>query len=552
MRIKYILMMVLSVATFNLIGQIDTTPIKDQSIKVKSFFKPVLRNAVKQTFYATPPITDTTKPTLSYVVPSQNLFFSYQPVSLKPLALQNFNIFGWENSNYIKVGFGNYSTPYVSAGFSLGNGSTTALGIYADYISSKGTLKNQDFTKLGVAFQGAKSYEKGYELKGKVGYNQDEYFLYGYNNSLFSFTKDQLRQRFQTITLNAGFRNTIPTEFGLNYNPTLQSSIFSDNRSATETNILLNLPLEKNIGETFAIKLGAAIDYTNYKKTGTSINNNIIYVNPALLYKSKKVKINAGISPTWDNSVLNILPNVTTDIQVQGSKFVLQLGWLGYYNKGSYQRWTNINPYINQPNKLPNTKVDERFIGIKGTTGNHLVYAVKAGYYGYTNMPLFVNDTISGKSFNVVNESKLQAVHLHAEVGVIEKEIFHFTAGFNLNNYITLQDNAKAWGLLPFDITASLRWQLFKGLWLKSDAFIWDGARFKNGITSNKLSFVLDINAGLEFKIAKQFNVWLQANNMANNKYQRWRNYETYGFNLLGGVKYSFATKPAIKSSTIQ
>jgi hypothetical protein len=548
MNIKYIIVLLLNVLAINMIAQ--DTLLKDQSIKVKSFFKPVLRNAVKQSFYATPPVVDSSRPNLNYTVPAQNLFFTYQPVSLKPLALQNFNSFGWENSNYIKVGFGNYTTPYVSAGFSLGNGSNTALGIYADYISSKGTLKNQDYAKLAIALQGAKSYEKGYELKGKVGFNQDEYFLYGYNNSLFSFTKDQVRQRYQTITLNAGFRNTIPTEYGLNYNPTLQSSIFTDNRSATETNINLNAPIEKNIGESFSIKLGVAMDYTNYKKTGTSINNNIVYVNPALLYKSTKVKINAGVSPSWDNGVLNILPNLTTDIQVQGSAFVLQFGWLGYYNKGSYQRWTSINPYINQPNKLPNTKVDERFIGLKGTTGNHLVYALKAGYYGYTNMPLFVNDSISGKSFNVVNESKLQAVHLHAEVGVIEKEIFHFAAGFNWNNYITLQDNAKAWGLLPFDITGSLRWQLFKGLWLKSDVFIWDGARFKNGNTSNKMNFVMDLNAGLELKVAKQFNVWLQANNMTNNKYQRWKNYETYGFNILGGIKYSFVTKP-IQSKTI-
>ncbi len=551
MKIKYIIICILFSNVTNIVAQ-DSIKIKDQSIKVKSFFKPVLRNAVKQSFYATPPVVDTSKPILNYNVPAQNLFFSYQPVSLKPLALQNFNNFGWENSNYIKVGFGNYNTPYVSAGFSLGNGSNTALGIYADYISSKGTLKNQDYSKLGIALQGSKSYEKGYELKGKVGFNQDEYFLYGYNNSLFTYTKDQLRQRFQTITLNAGFRNTIPTEYGLNYNPTIQSSIFSDNRNATETNINLNAPIEKNIGESFAIKLGVAMDYTNYKKPSTSINNNIVYVNPALIYKSTKVKINAGVSPAWDNGVLNILPNLTTDIQVQGSAFVLQLGWLGYYNKGSYQRWTSINPYINQPNKLPNTKVDERFIGLKGTSGNHLIYAVKAGYYGYNNMPLYVNDTISGMSFNVVNESKLQAIHLHAEIGVIEKEIFHLTAGFNWNNYIKLQDNANAWGLLPFDITGSLRWQLFKGLWLKSDVFIWDGARFKNGITSNKMNFVMDLNVGLECKVAKQFNVWLQANNMSNNKYQRWKNYETYGFNILGGIKYTFVTKPILKNNITQ
>jgi hypothetical protein len=545
--IKYSLLIGIQLWAVGLFAQKDTTPIKDQTIKVKSSFKPVLRNAVKQSFYATPPVVDSTKPNLSYTVPAQNLFFSYQPVALKPLALDVKDNFGWENSNYIKAGFGNYSTPYLSAGFSFGNGKSTALGVYADYISSKGAIKNQDYSRIGIALQGSKSTDKGYEFKGKLGYNQDEYFLYGYDHSALTFTKDQVRQRFQTITLNAGFRNTIPTEYGLNYNPTLQSSIFTDNRSASETNVVLNAPIEKYIGEKIGIKLGVGIDYTGYKKTGTSINNTIFYVTPAVLFKTPNVSINAGVTPAWENSKLNILPDLSADIRLQGTKFVLQLGWLGYYNKGSYQRWAGINPFIQQPNALFNTKVDERFIGFKGTSGNHIVYAVKAGYFGYRDMPLFLNNTGDEKAFRVVNESKLQAIHLHAEVGVIEKEIFHFTAGFNLNNFIKLQDNARAWGLLPFDITGSLRWQLFKGLWLKSDAFIWDGANFLDKTnTIDKKKLVLDLNAGLEFKVAKQFNVWFQANNLVNAKYQRWRNYETYGLNLLGGIKYSFATKPSV------
>jgi hypothetical protein len=363
---------------------------------------------------------------------------------------------------------------------------------------------------------------------------------------LFSYTKNQVQQRYQTIGLSAGFRNTIPSEFGINYNPTLNASIFSDNLRATETNILINAPLTKNIGKKIAIKLGITADVTAFKKTGTSITNSIFYITPAVIFKSAKVAINAGVTPAWENKKLNILPDITADIQLQGKKYVMQLGWLGYYNKGSYQRWVGINPFINQPTLLPNTKVDERFVGFKGTTGNHIVYGVKAAYLGYRNMPLFVNDIVSGKNFNIVNETKLDAIQLHAEVGVMEKEVFHLTAGLNWNNFVKLQTNAHAWGLLPLEVTASLRWQLFKGLWLKSDAFIWDGAKFRTAVnTVNKLNLIADINAGIEFKVAKQFNVWFQANNLVNTKYQRWRNYETYGLNVLGGFKYTFTTKKA-------
>ena len=45
-----------------------------------------------------------------------------------------------------------------------------------------------------------------------------------------------------------------------------------------------------------------------------------------------------------------------------------------------------------------------------------------------------------------------------------------------------------------------------------------------------------DINAGVEFRIARQLNLWLQMNNLFNDKYQRWNQYSVYGFNILGGV----------------
>ncbi|MBL7726738.1 MAG: hypothetical protein JNM68_03585 [Dinghuibacter sp.] len=516
-----------------------------QVINVKSSFKPVLRNAVKQNLSATPPATDTVLPKLTYQVPAQALFLAYEPVPLKPLALQVQNNAGWENSNYIKAGFGSLSTPYVSAGFSFGDGHSTSLGVFADYISSKGSIKNQEYSKIGIAVQGSKTTEKNFEFKGKIGYNQDEYFLYGYDHGLFNYTKDQVRQKFQTITLNAGMRNTMPTEFGLNYNPTLKSSIFTDNRKGSETNALLDVPLTKYIGKTFGVKLGLAADFTSYKKPGVTISNNIFYFKPAVLFKTPNININAGVTPAWEGKEVNILPDITADIRLQGTKFVAQLGWLGYYNKGSYQRWATFNPYILQPDSLPNAKVTEFFAGFKGTAGDHMVYAVKAGYYGYRNMALFINDTTGdGKSYRVVTEPDLQAFQVHAEFGVIQKEIFHFTAGMNLNAFTGLSRNEKPWGIIPMELTGSLRWQLFKDFWLKSDAFIWNGANFiTKGNRIERMKPVVDLNAGLEFRITKQINLWFDANNLLNNKYQRWKNYETFGMNLVGGVKFNFATK---------
>ncbi len=129
-------------------AQKDTA--RKQTIDITSSYKPVLRNAVKINFSATHLIADTSKSVGPYKVPPQNLFYTYQPASLRPLAITQDSNLNLGIRNFLKAGFGNYSTPYVSAGFSFGDGKTALVNIYGDYISSKGSVKNQDYVGLNL------------------------------------------------------------------------------------------------------------------------------------------------------------------------------------------------------------------------------------------------------------------------------------------------------------------------------------------------------------------------------------------------------------------
>src|SRR5688572_32041080 len=87
----------LSVVSF---AQRDTT--KKGGVDIISSFKPVLREAAKINFDASPPGADTTKARLNYDIPNQNLLFAYQPGTLKPLALDIDSGGKFDNSSYIK------------------------------------------------------------------------------------------------------------------------------------------------------------------------------------------------------------------------------------------------------------------------------------------------------------------------------------------------------------------------------------------------------------------------------------------------------------------
>ena len=528
---------------FSLHGQ-DT--VKKRTIDITSTFKPVLREAVKINFHASPPTTDTSRPRLSYDIPSQYLLLNYQTGELRPVALQIDSVVSWENSNYIKAGLGNVHIPFIQTGFSFGDMKNSFFNIFASEFASKGSLPYQKNSQTDVSVAGTVKTKDNLEWSGRLGFKSDGNYLYGYRPDTLQFSKEQLKQNFQTFGGRVALRNLQATEFGLTYNPSLSVYVFSDNHTpkSTESNTVLNLPLRKALGDEFAFDLGFTASLTNYSLNGGSLENNLYYVSPSLSYKTHNLGIQAGLTPSWDQKVFHLLPNFMADITTNDQRFTFQLGWISYYNKGSYQRYASLNPWLAQPLTLLNTRVQERYAGFKGSLDNHFTYSAKVGFVEYWNMPLFVNDSVDGKTFVIRNESSMEALQVHGEIGYILGEKFTASAGFSLNQYTKLHDNPKAWGMLPLEFTATLRYEILKGLWLKGDLWQFAGAKYlgKNGQAYTGTN-AFDLNAGVEFRITRQLNLWLQMNNIFNDKYERWTQYQTYGFNLLGGVVFAFGQK---------
>lgn len=528
-------------------AQKDTT--KGKSVDIRSAFKPVLREAAKINFNATPPSADTTKPVLKYEIPNQNLALGFTPGSLKPLALNIDSGGKWDNSSYIKAGFGSLRTPYIQAGFSFGDGTTAGANIYAKHVSSQGKREYQDFTNTQVRLSGFYKTAGNHEWNASIGMKQDRTYKYGYEPQTLSFTKDSLKQNFQTIAARIGMHNINKTEFGLTYAPEVNIDVFTDNLKNNESNTVVNLPLEKSVGKTFAVNLGLTFDLTRLSpKDKTAFNNTIYYVSPSVLFKTPKVNLQAGIRPSWDNKTFKMFPNVLAEVGTEDQRFFVNIGWTGYIRKTTYQYLASQNPWLWLPTTFKNSWIEERFLGLKGSVGDHFTYSAKAGFNKITNQPLFVNDTTSGlgaKSFLVVNEPRINVMHIGGQLAYTVQEKFSVVAGWNFNQYTGLKEHKRAWGLIPLELNAAMRVQVIKDLWLKADVFGWTGPQYRkaDGVDNGKLKGALDLNAGLEFKITKNLNLWTQFNNITNQEYQRWNQYRVYGFNFAGGIVFSFDQK---------
>lgn len=529
--------------------RMDAAALADTSsprvVTITSAFKPSLKNAAKINFTAASTYVDSSRTPVTYSVPAQNLFFSYQPVPIKPLALPADTGYRWQNDHSIRAGLGNFNTFLVAGAFSFGDGVKSNTIVNADYLSNKGDLFAQQYAKFGLSVLSVFNTNNNNEWTTKASYKNTTRYFYGFDNSTVGFSKESLLQRFNEAGIEIGLRNKKANAFNITYAPKLSLKYFADNLQGKEYNAILEAPLRKIFANKFAIDLGVFADIASTSANYPSVNkvtNNLFYVSPSVQFQSKAFKLNAGIRPSWDNEKFATLPNITAEAKIGVTGLLVEAGWVGYFQKNGYRTLTDMNPWILQPAVYANTKIGEQYAGIRGAAGNHLTYRARLSFMRMNNQPLFPTTTsIDGKSFDVFFEPEMDVVQLHGEIGYTLQEKLSVLGGITYRQFTSLQTAEKAWGLLPLEVTGALRWKMFKDLQLKADVFLWDGSHYRNPTgTTLKLDPAADLNIGAEFSVMPKLNLWVQLNNVLNNRYRRWHQYEVLGLNVLGGVVYSF------------
>jgi hypothetical protein len=511
-----------------------------KTIDITSSFKPYLKPSAKINFSASPITGDTSRPTLRYQIPVQNMLFSFSPAPLKPMAYAGDSLLAKENFNYAKFGLGTYYQPVFDAGLSFGDGIKTVGAVTAYYRSGKGKIFAQQYGKLGVNATGVFQSIKNHELKLSGGLNSFNTYKYGFAHATDP-KKDTLKQQFTGIDFGVQLANK-KSNLGLYYTPQLHVYNFSDKNNGHETRVQLDLPFEKTLGEKFSFVAGAHASTASLKVSGTKrFSNNLFYFDPSLKVKIPGFLLNIGIIPSWNNKVFKLLPNLTAEMPSKDNLYMIQAGFIGYYSLQTYQRQAILNPWINAPALLRNTENSELFASIKGTADAHFSFKGKVGLIMQKNVPLFVNDNGSGKSFNVLNEAKMSTLNVNGEIAYRMADKFYASVLLDVYKYALQQTHSHPWGLLPYELKGHATLHIAKDFYLKTDLYAFGSSwyRLPNG-SGQKTNGATDINAGFEFNVSRKFRVWAQLNNLLNKQYQRWNQYPVFGVQVLGGVQVAF------------
>lgn len=532
---KIFLFTVLSFLSMSLYAQKKDTVLKDQTIEVIQSYKPVVKQAPKPVFSPDLPPADTTHHVFQYDVPQQVLSYSYTAMPIRPLALgKDSSVLPF--SNYVKFGGGNLSTVYLDAGIGQFKGESYNTAIHLHHLQQQGELKYQRTAFTGLEANGS-FITNTMRYNGGIDVLRNQYALYGgYTDT----GKVAPKNVYTGVLLSADAMNEMPNAAGIDYHPAVKMGLYG-RVGVTESMFNLSIPASKKLDDNFTVSASVNLLLANQSiANGTSFSNNIFQFIPKIAYEKEGFKSHIGIKPTagrGGNSY--ILPDLYLNYKIPNALFNVFAGWDGTLQQNTFQQLTSYNPYLGSFYTIRQTRQDEVFGGLAFGLGNSFNFSGKISYRDYKDFPMFLNHFGIDNSF-FIQYDDVKAVSVEATLRYDIADIFNLKLSGAYYNYFQ-HTNARVFHEPALRFNADFSFRPFKDITFTAYSRVLDGIYAVNeaNITvKNKAAF--DVGLGGEYRIIPRMSLFLNINNLFNNKYQRWYNYEAYGFTIFGGLRVKF------------
>jgi hypothetical protein len=517
-------------------------------VTITSAFKPSLRPLSKVNFLAATPFVDNSKVTMQYVIPSQNISFGYHAVAVTPLAYVPDSVKLAKRNHFIKVGLGNLNTIVAEAGFNMGDGIKNNTYIGGGYKKMKGPLFAQEFTDVNFSINSAHQIGEAHDLSVKFTTGSTTRYAYGFKPASLPYTKDNILNKYNSAGITVHLANKTDAFFGIHYTPTISFDYLQSGVDEREFETSIAAPVSKNLGTDFKISVQPTASFSNTVlptiPSNLTIVNNLFSMPSTFSWITNKFQVHLGAAPTVNNGTYAVLPQVSGVAILPNNGLRIELGWAGHFEKNNLRSLAAINPWVRIPNSFSNTKITEQFLGVKLPVGNHFTYGARLSLQEYENQALFANAFADGRLFKVMFEPSMRALQLQANVSYTLQDKLNMLGGVTYKKFSGLTVQKEAFGLLPLELSGSLHWKFSNKLSFTSTLYAWDGAQAIDAqMATKKLPASADFSVGATFTVVKSAKFWVQLNNLFDNRYQRWNQYEVFGRNVVAGFVYSFSGK---------
>lgn len=525
-----------------------------KEVHVVKPYEPSISDAFK--INKLPRITDTVKliPQVKYSLQTKPLSIGYNLEPIKPAKMVGEPLTKLYNS-YITVGLGTKVIPMIEAYYNNLRSDDYSYGAYYKHLSSFAKVDLTDdirqdagFHDNELRFYGKKFLKKSIVL-GDIGLKSNTIYHYGFDPSIdTSLNKDDIKQNYMLLNLNAGYKSNYIDSTHINYDFGFNLDYFKDKFDNND----LSFKIAGDINKIFSsemVGVNFKIENHSVSENIDSVGNTIVNISPWIGKFGKRFRVKVGVNIFSDNrgdySNTYYFPNGSLEYDIANHYLIPYAGADGNLEINDYKHTAYTNPYIMPGLGLKNTahKII-LFAGLKGNFSSTTYYNIRATYSLIDDLPLFVNnlkDTDSiGNMFSVIYDNA-KVVSYFGELSVTTSEKLSFHLKGNYRNY-TLDNEKEAWHKPNFDLSFVTRYNLKNKIILKADLFAMGKryAKLDNLGAFKELESVIDLNIGAEYRYSKALSGFVHLNNLLSESYNAWNYYPTYGFNILAGLTYSF------------
>jgi hypothetical protein len=515
-------------------GTLDT-----EEVDVIRDYNPILADAVKVSIAGEVLPESDDVLALEYNMPITFYTSPYEPIKIKPVALSKTP----QDDlmlNYMKAGFGTQFTPLAEVYLNSNRSDKFQYGLAARYTSSNGARENQQYSDLDIDGKSKIFIKKEYVLPIGLFYRNDVVHYYGYQEDSIAIPDDSVKQRYNRYGFDIGFSNLKENDLDVDFKLNAGFKAIHDISKYRQVNPYLDLWADKELKTNHKTGAGLNIDYYDYNGPRPYYNS---FTTLSLRYIIEEEGWSAHAS--FDNTVASdskyfALPNVDFSKDLIGDKLVFVAGIDSRLIRNSYYSLSDENPFLADSVTIRPTALYEMYGGIRASTNGNFSFSAKGYYTPFTDQQFFVINNEDSTRFDVVYGQGVMA-GAAVEMGYFVADKIHLAAAFNGFTFAELTDVAEAWH------TPGLDWR-FSGTYFFNSRMSAELDVF--GLGKSKalnpqgevvdLKGTMDINLSANYKYSDHFNIFLDINNIAGIQYERYYNYPSYGFNLLGGLSFSF------------
>lgn len=581
---KYILALILLISTLIAFGQKEPIKKKDsiiEVINVVTSYTPSISDAFK--VKKNPKIIisgNTKKKKLNYTIFSAPVASTFVP---KSGVVKGIDVGKKERlfDNYLALGYGNYSTPFIELFLNQNRKFENDYGVYLKYISTENGIENTPLN-TGVSNLNIGGYymkeERSFNWKIGGNIHQQKYNWYGLPNI-----------NFDTSTLDAIVEQQTYGYYELNGEIIFEDSYFSNIK--TSVNLFEDSFGSKEIGFSLMphLKLPLTRIYRNLKdlELQTSIhylqgefeqnyandsNRSYAFLNlgihPVLRLDWKKLNIKLGtkiyLSSDIENSLTDILayPDIEISHPLNSGLLNIYTGASGELHMNSFQSLSTLNPFVSPTLFLTQTNEQYNlFGGINGTLSSNISFNLKANYKKDEDHALFIRNNSKsngefsnsialqgyeyGNSFGVFYDD-ISTFSIFAELEIAASKKIQLGGNLQMNSYTTTFQQI-AWNLPKIEGAIFGKYQ--NNNWYANANMFFVGERldvnyndtFPSTISNiHSLKGFADINLNGGYHFNDFLSAFITLNNVLGTDYERYANYNVIGFQALAGVTYKF------------